>query len=166
MERISSHITESLSSIPGMDIGELKKAQRVSQVRMMWKSLVEDVFLKHTNGVYIFTENGVKQMHVYMDESIYAAELNNRRELIKLQCREQFGEEIDEFHIHISRGKRKAEHPFIEETISRDNRPSIPLSSRECEDVEKTCENIPDLTLREHFKKAMTSDLEWKKGNL
>lgn len=131
MDRLSSNITDSLSAIPGIDADQIRKAQRIGEVRALWESLVEDIFLRHTNGVYIFDEDGKRQMHVYMDESIYAAELNARRELIKLECREKFGEVIDEFHIHISRGKRKTEHPFInDDAVSIDGKPPVPLTEK------------------------------------
>lgn len=152
--------------VQGLDQGEIRKAQRIEQVRSIWKSLVDEMFLKHTNAVYIFTKDDRKQMHVYVDESIYAAELNARRELIKLECRQRFGEVIDDFEIHISRGKRKLEHPFIDDNENRvDGNDPIPLSLQELKQVEDACNGIPDDTVRLHFKKAMIADLEWKKGN-
>lgn len=166
MKSLSDNITDSLYSVSQIDAGEIKKAQRIAKVRNIWRDLVEDAFLEHTNAVYIFKEDERIQMHVYMDESIYAAELNNRRELIKLNCRERFGEAIDDFHIHISRGKKKMDHPFIEnkKTESDKNGP-VALSSEEMERVKASCSQIDDDDLRRHFEKAMITDLEWKKGN-
>lgn len=166
MKSLSDNIADSLSSISHIDAGEIRKAQRVAEVRNIWRDLVEDIFLEHTNAVYIFKEDDRTQMHVYMDESIYAAELNNRRELIKLNCRERFGEVIDDFHIHISRGKKKMDHPFAEsKTNELDKKNPIALSSEEMERVESSCSHIEDENLRHHFEKAMIADLEWKKGN-
>ena len=64
------------------DSGALRKAARAAQVRDIWKHLVEPAFLEHTNSVFILTEQGVKKLVVYVDDSIFAAELNARRELI------------------------------------------------------------------------------------
>jgi hypothetical protein len=166
VKSLSTNITDSLSSIPHIDAGEIRKAQRIAEVRNIWCDLVEDVFIEHTNAVYIFKDDDRVQMHVYMDESIYAAELNNRRELIKLNCRERFGEVIDDFYIHISRGKKKSDHPFIENTrLEIDMNGPVALSSEEMEWVRASCSQIEDSTLRSHFEKAMITDLEWKKGN-
>lgn len=165
MARVSQYFEKSLYSVPGVDIGQLRRARRIEQVRNMWKGLVDQAFLDHTNNVFVFKKNGRVEMHVYMDESIYAAELNNRRELIKLECREKYGEAIDDFYIHISRGKYKAHHPFAKSSEEpEEHRQPVPLSDAEMEKVEEACSKITDDRLREQFRKAMISDLEWKKA--
>lgn len=100
------------------DSGALRKAARAAQVRDIWKHLVEPAFLEHTNSVFILTEQGVKKLVVYVDDSIFAAELNARRELIKMQLAGRFGEEVDEFQIRISKGRHKNVHPFVEDIPS------------------------------------------------
>lgn len=166
MKKLSETINYALDKIPGMDAGAIRKAARVRQVRDMWGQLVEPAILAHTNGVYVFTKDGRREMHVYVDESIYAAELNNRRELLKLMCAEQFNEHIDDFSIHISRGARKNEHPYAQAKKREiDARPAVPLSQAELQSIEDSVSKIPDSRLREHFKEAMIRDLEWKKGN-
>ena len=166
MKKLNSCIDQGLSGIPGVDMSALRRAQRAETVRSMWSSLVDPVFLEHTNNVFVFEKDGMVEMHVYVDESIYAAELNNQRELIKWRCRQEFGEAIDAFHIHISRGKYKGNHPFTQtQPLKPDSNDPIPLDSEELEKVNEACENIPEGPLRESFRKAMISDLEWKKGN-
>lgn len=160
-----TRVDKMFRGLEGFDENEIRKAQRIEQVRFFWKNLVDDIFLQHTNAVYIFTKDGRKQMHVYVDESIYAAELNARRELIKLECRQRFGEAIDDFEIHISRGKKKLNHPFIQERNDLDSNDPIPLDKKEMDHVDDICATIEDDSMRSHFKKAMISDLEWKKGN-
>jgi hypothetical protein len=166
MPRLSGFLDGSVSAIPGVDMSQVRKARRVQQVRAMWSGLVDPVFLEHTNNVFVFERDGHREMHVYVDESIYAAELNNQRELIRWRCREEYGEDIAAFHIHISRGRYKSHHPFAEAKRDEpDQNPPVPLSEEEMEQVERTCETIPDERLKACFKKAMISDLEWKKGN-
>ena len=166
MKKFGNCINAGVSDIPGVDMGALRRAQRAKTVRSMWTKLVDPLFLDHTNNVFVFEEEGVTQMHVYVDESIYAAELNNQRELIKWRCRQEFGEAIDEFHIHISRGKYKDNHPFVQQQENAvDSNDPIPLDAQELAMVDKTCEGIPEGPLRTSFRNAMISDLEWKKGN-
>lgn len=166
MTKLSGYFGQSLSSIPGVDMDEIRKAQRVKQIRTMWEGLVDQVFLDHTNSVFVFQKDGLTEMHVYVDESIYAAELNNQRELIKWRCRQEYGEVIDSFHIHISRGKYKGNHPFARRKNEEpDKNPPVPLTAEEMEHVDQTCSKIDDERLRMCFRKAMISDLEWKKGN-
>lgn len=166
MKKISSYIAGSFSSVEGIENDEIKKALRIGKVRNIWSELVEDYILEHTNGVYILKDDNKTVMKVYVDESIYASELNNRRELIQLLCRERFGEVIDEFQIYISYGLMKKNYPFKKEVkYEADKRPPISLTNTELQEVETLCEGIANSSLKEQFKKAMIADLEWKKGN-
>ena len=143
------------------------KAARANQVKQMWRGMVDQVFLDHTNAVYIIREDDRKILIVYVDESIFAAELNARREMIKLKFLERFNERIDEFRILISRGRYKENHPFREEEPEPfyvdDVRP-VPLSSEKLMEIDEGIADIPDENLRKALKKAMISDLEWKNG--
>lgn len=165
MKPLGSALKASLSEIGGKNPA-LRKAARAAQVNEIWKKLVEPVFLEHTNAVFIFTEDGRKKFVVYVDESIYAAELNARREIIKMKLHGLFGEEVDDFLIHVSRGKYKKSHPFVEKD-ARAPRPAvqrIPLSREERRDIEEKSSAIQDARLRKAFTRAMISDIESKSG--
>lgn len=151
------------------------KAARANRVKQMWRSVVEiccrpnaQAFLDHTNSVYIIREGEGdaqrKVLIVYVDESIFAAELNARREMIKLKLLERFGEEISEFRILISRGKYKENHPYREKTL--DYLPPTPerrpLPPEEVESIRERAEVIEDKRMREALLKAMISGLERK----
>ena len=88
------------------------KAARANKVKQMWRDVMEPMFLDHTNAVYIVNEHGAKVLIVYVDDSLFAAELDARRELIKLKLLERYGEDIAEFRILVSRGKYKKNYPF------------------------------------------------------
>lgn len=174
-------VTAQLTHIPGFDGDKIRRALRIREVRDIWSQLVEQPILNHTNAVYIFTNDNRREMHVYVDESIYAAELNNRRELIKLACREQYGEVLDDFQIHISRGMRKKEYPYQEHqekasthTLSSQQEQENPylsgqqenfqLSEEEKKRITDQVSAIPDERLKRHFIQAMIRDLECKKS--
>lgn len=156
----------------------------------MWAEIMrsggDDYILEHTNNVFILKGSDVraprrdqddrkdagatgkgKQLLVYVDESIVAAELNARRELVKLQFFERFGEEIDEFKIFISRGQYKTFHPFAkQETVPSYVEPAVPVALTEVEREEVVAQTagIEDPRLRRAVERAMVADLEWKKG--
>ena len=143
---------------------------RIQQVRERYRQAIESVYrdaaalhLAHTNNVIIKE----RKLVVYVDDSLFAAELNAQRELIKLRLLELFGEEIDDFQIRTSRWKKYREmHPYLTETQQEpdaDSR-SVPLDSNEKSYVSNTSSIIEDERLRKTFEKAMTADLEWKKG--
>lgn len=144
------------------------KAARTNRVHQMWRSSVDQVMLDHTNAVYIIDDHGRKVLIVYVDESIFAAELNARRELIKLKFLQQFHENLDEFRVCISRGSYKGNHPFRDERDERGDaviRHRVPLSAEREHMLRAQCEAIGDDRLREALLKAMISDLEWKNGD-
>ncbi|MFQ9741302.1 MAG: DciA family protein [Slackia sp.] len=111
MKSFSSVLQNSLRSTAASS--ELAaKAARANKVKQMWREAVDPVFLDHTNAVYIVREGDEKTLIVYVDDSMFAAELNARRELIKLKFLQKFNEEIEEFKILISRGRYNQNYPF------------------------------------------------------
>lgn len=165
MAQLSSGLYSYLSSL-GCDEELVKKNQRAIKVREMWSEIVEDFFLDHTNSVFIINEDNQKVLIVYVDESIFAAELNGRRELIKLKFLEKFNEKIDEFRICISRGAYKNNYPFKEEIdpAYKEEAQPISLTQEEMNELYQQTENIKSAEVRNSLLKAMISDLEWKKG--
>lgn len=172
MKKIGMDITHLIADLVG-DSEQARINLRANQVRERYKRAIEVVyretaplFLAHTNNVYIMTKDGVRTLIVYVDESIFAAELNAQRELIKLHLLELFGEEVESFEIHVSRGKYKKNHPYLsngEENVAQ-KAPSIPLDDNEKEYVSNTVSTVEDNRLRASLQKAMTADMEWKKG--
>ena len=145
-----------------VDQDQVRVLHRVAEVQNMWSQLVEEAILEHTNAVYIFNKDGVRQMHVYVDDSIYAAELNNRRELLIMRCNQQFNEHIDQFLIHISKGKRKTTHPF--KIMSTPPTPTKTLTPADLDYINKVCENIENPRVQAAFRNAMISDLQRNKA--
>lgn len=151
---------------------------RVRQVRERYRLAIESVYpeataalhLAHTNSVIITDKPGVRTLIVYVDDSLFAAELNAQRELVKLRLLELFGEEIEDFKIYTSRWKRYRDvHPYLDDedgTLQESNKnsPAVPLDVGEKSFVSNTISQIEDETLRKSLERAMTADLEWKKG--
>lgn len=150
---------------------------RAQQVRKRYKEALQSVyganaqaFLAHTNNVYIMRKEGIPTLIVYVDDSIFASELNAQRELIRLKLLELFGEQVEEFEIYVSRGKYKDNHPYLEDEREENEEddieksPSIPLDADERAFVDDTVSRVSDSKLAETIKKAMTADMEWKKG--
>lgn len=154
---------------------------RVQQVRERYRAAIEQVYppktaqlhLVHTNKVIIKDAKAVaatgerrevRTLIVYVDDPLFAAELNAQRELIKLHLLERFGEEVEDFVIRVS-GKCafREEHPYAEPAIEPEP-VVVPLDSAEREFVSVTASRIEDDNLRKSLERAMTADLQWKKG--
>ena len=145
---------------------------RAHQVRSRFRKAIEVVykdsaqlFLDHTNNVYIMKQDGVPTLIVYVDESIFAAELNAQRELIKLKLLELFGEQIEEFKIHVSRGSYKNNHPYREtaDSVPSAIAPLQPLGEEDETYIEDTVAIVEDSVVRKSLEKAMTADLARKR---
>lgn len=150
----------------GLDADRARIQRRTAQVHAMWRDIVDDVIVRHTNSVYITRENGVKKLTAYVDESIYAAELNARRELIKLQFARRYGEDIDEFRIFISRGRYKKNHPFVEKEppAYEERAQPAPLSAEQRTELSAALSRVENPALRERLEKAAVADMAWRNG--
>ena len=172
MKKLSESIPRAIERMGG-DSDKARINMRTHEVREHYKKALEMVYretaalhLAHTNNVIITVHQGIKTLTVYVDDSLFAAELNAQRELIKLHLLEMFGEEIEDFEIKISRWKKYREHhPYLldEQEFEKKVHPRS-LNTTEKKTVEETSTKIKSTKLRESFKKAMTADLEWKKG--
>lgn len=153
-----------LESIPGFDRHRFFATLRARKVQDMWREVCDPVILPHTNRVYLLTEEGRRILKVFVDGAIYAAELNSRRELIKLMFLERFSEPIDEFQISVSRGTWKREHPFADKAPEAQAIPPRPLTAEEEARLEESIDHLPEGRLKDSFRKAMIADLRWKKA--
>ena len=143
---------------------------RVSQVRSRYRHALEKVYgdgatihLAHTNNVFIKMKKGLITLIVYVDESIFAAELNAQRELIQLHLLEHFGEEIDQFEILTSRwSKYKNRHPYLEDgTVMVEGRSAnAPLDENQKAFVAEVVSAVNDDKLRSSLQNAMASTLK------
>lgn len=180
MERAGrTSISKALPQLIAALAGDSEQARinlRANQVRERYKRAIETVYraaaplhLAHTNNVYILKKDGVRTLIVYVDESIFAAELNAQRELIKLHLLELFGEEIEQFEIHVSRGRYKQNHPYLtgsdaeNAAVADKNTPDVPLTADEESYVSNTVSTVEDKRLQKALEKAMTADIKWKK---
>lgn len=154
------------------DPDQARMTLRAHQVRQRYKAALETiypktapVFLEHTNNVYIMKRDGAAVLIVYVDDSIYAAELNAQRELVRLRLLELFGEELDEFRICVSRGKYKEYHPYTDEEVDARREPPSQeaLGPAEEQLVSATASKVEDDKVRKSLEKAMTADMARKK---
>lgn len=173
MRKLGADIGKLVSDL-GRNSDEARVNLRIQQVRNRYRAAIESVYrdaaplhLAHTNNVIITRVGQVNTLIVYVDDSLFAAELNAQRELIKLRLLELFGEEIDDFQIRTSRWKKyRDNHPFVDSSAQPEssNVSPVPLSDDERSFVSDTAAVVEDEKLRKSLERAMTADLEWKKG--
>ena len=185
MKKITQELQDAIAAMGGNSV-EARINMRVKEVLERYRKAIESVYpertaqlhLAHTNKVIVKDVRSVgrdggsikvRTLIVYVDESLFAAELNAQRELIKLRLLELFGEDIEEFEIRISGKKEyKREHPYVDDRsgFSHSEKESIPLTPDEKLFVDRTARIIEDESVRKSLEKAMTADLEWKKNEI
>ena len=172
MKKLGANISSLIAKLAG-DSDQARINLRAMQVRDRYREVMQiiyretaDVFLAHTNNVYIMKKNGVPTLIVYVDDSLFSAELNAQRELIKLKLLEKFGETIENFEIHVSRGSYRNHHPYLDDSVEKEQSAtnSIPLDSEELQRVCETANMVENEKLRKALEKAMTADLERNKA--
>lgn len=105
------------------------------------------------------------ELVVYLEDSLIAAEVDARREMIKLKFLELFGEELGEFRIRISRGKYKLNHPYRKSDDEKEQTPLVARKELSRDVIDRLDEGLSDIgdeKMREALKRAMISDLEIK----
>lgn len=151
--------------------------RRIQRIHDQFSQVVDPFILEHTNSVYLLrhkdtlddsqvndesnkteSDSKVFDLVVYVDNSLVAAELNARRELIRLKYREQFNVSIDVFEIRISRGPYKDKYPFKDQdVIPQVSTQGRELSEEETAHISELVEDISDKRIKESFIKAITA---------
>lgn len=151
--------------------------RRIQRIHDQFSQVVDPFILEHTNSVYLLrhkdvlgdsqpnkdankeqSDTQVFDLVVYVDNSLVAAELNARRELIRLKYREQFRISIDVFEIRISRGSYKGKYPFKDQdVIPQTSTQGRELSEEETAHISELVEDISDKRIKESFIKAITA---------
>ena len=166
MHDLSHGIDQALSSLGGESYNA-RLARRIARVYEMYAKVIEKVcrksgplLLEHTNAVYIKREEEKERLIVYVDESIYAAELNASRELIRLTFLQMFNEPIEAFDILVSKGDYRKKYPYRqEEDDGSEEVKTRPLTDRDYEFAEKLVQDIEDNKLKESIKRAVLANL-------
>lgn len=159
-----------LSSMPEDVRRRVLIDRRVKEVHDQFRRVVDPYILAHTNSVYLMRSkaiDGAYDLVVYVDASICAAELNARRELIRLKYREEFDIVVDVFEIRISRGSYKDKHPFAEPAGADAAAPAdeVPLDEGDAERIERLVEPLPEGRMRDSFERAITAQMKRAKQN-
>lgn len=110
-----------------------------------------------------------KMLIVYVEDSLTAAEVDARREMIRLKLFELFGENVGSFWIRVSRSRYKLFHPYREEkqedAPAAESLTRAPLTDKQRAVIEEKLSAVSDERVRKSLKRAVISDLEIKNGS-
>lgn len=108
----------------------------------------------HSSSEQNFSQS-IYDLVVYVDNSLCAAELNARRELIRLKYREQFNTIIDVFEIRISRGSYKEKYPFRESLEATQQIQPRELTPEDLSQIDEMTHALPEGKVKDSFMQAM-----------
>lgn len=155
-------LSEMLSSFGQAVPADIKEKllinRKIEQVQKQFSQVTDPFILEHVNSLYLTKSKMVDDAYdlvVYVDNSMCAAELNARRELIRLKYRELFDVAIDVFDIRISRNKYRNDHPFMPENDEYAVKAARDLTDKECKEIEGILSPLPEGPMRDSFERAI-----------
>ncbi len=163
LRSVSGPIDSFLARMPEEVRSRVLVERRIEKVQSQFAEVVDPFILRHVNSVYLLKSKSMEGMYdlvVYLDNSTCAAELNARRELIRLKYRERFDTLIDVFEIRISKGRYRENHPFCEAGACHQPAPSAPAGDESIDTsrIDELTQGIADPALRDSFKRAMAAN--------
>ncbi len=163
LRSVSGPIDSFLARMPEEVRSRVLVERRIEKVQSQFAEVVDPFILRHVNSVYLLKSKSMEGMYdlvVYLDNSTCAAELNARRELIRLKYRERFDTLIDVFEIRMSKGRYRENHPFCEEDACQQAAPSAPAGDEPVDTarIDELTQGIADPALRDSFKRAMAAN--------
>ena len=163
-----SHIKSMIFTLGQADPVEQKKAYRALQIQRTWEKIAPPEVLAHTDNVFLLKKNDVKQMIVYVDSSLWAAELNAQKLKFKIKMENELGEgPIDEIKFmpsSITYKKKEFRKQSELPPSYIDNVKTVLLTEEERLKIHQEAAVVENVRLREALINARIKDLEWKKG--
>lgn len=201
LSSFSSFSLEWQDQLPDDAKAKFLRKRAVERIYEQFSQLVNDFILEHVNAVYLLNPESTdsldilpdrqkepqaktsrkpykKRLIVYVDNSLVAAELDARKELIRFKYLSEFNIELVDFEVNISKGRYRASRPYKDEDsllgagihrsgkCSEDeivSRETLTPSELEC--IDSLTEKVEDPRLRKSFERAMAATFNRKRKN-
>lgn len=143
-----------------------------ARVKRAWNVSVDDRIREHVVAVFVIPNTDEREMIVYVDTPIWAAELSMQEELLKLKLNmEMKSEQIEKIKFVVSKEQytnKKRRQSTYEELKEEERRykvvQPVELDEEELLDIQEAVAHIEDDTVREAAYAAAKANLEWSKG--
>lgn len=144
-----------------------RKALRAAYIQTIWEKIAPASVLEHTDNVFLFIKDGIKQMVVYVDNPIWSAELTAQKERFRIFMEKELNEgPIDEIRFQTSSSVYRKK-TFMKRENENLKKPtegqSLPLTEQERDRIIRETDTIQDEAIRDAVRKAWINDAEWKK---
>jgi hypothetical protein len=143
-----------------------KEFSRGIRLQTAWESIATPQVLTHTDNV-VFAPKKDSTVLVYVENSHWAAELENQKELYRILLERETDWHIDEIKFLITK-KISLKKLFIkknnEDNTEGKRKIALPHTEKEDRYARELVSEIQDKELKERLYKAIKADFEWKKG--
>ena len=141
------------------------KAAKAAKAWAAWKTIAAEEEIEHTENVVIIKENKKDVLVVYLDNAIWAADLNARSGLLLISLKQtNTNSEIERIKFRVSSPRYYRERNGEKNSAnSKQKVEIIPLSEEEKEEIWRKIDATPASNeLKMSVFKAAIKDLEWK----
>ena len=143
-----------------------------ARVKQAWNASVDDRIKKHVVAVFVVPNTDNSEIIIYVDTSIWAAELSMQEELFKLKLNTKLQkEQIEKIKCVVSKEKytnRRRRMTTIEELREEEssykNVAPVELDEDELAGIQEAAAQIEDDRIRNAAYAAAKANLEWQKG--
>lgn len=153
------------------------------RVKRAWNKCVDQRIKDHVTAVFVVPDTAASEVVVYVDDSIWATELNMKVELLRLDLNVELQrsdgsagvkrrtEQVESLKFKVSnkayiakRNRRSGFEQLEEEERSYDNVQPIALSDEEISCIQEAASMMENDNLRDIAYAAAKASLEWQKG--
>lgn len=172
-KHVSSYMNAFIDHLPQDQKKKVLVERKVKQVYEQFSACVDPFIAEHVNSVYLVKDEEPSlhedkdvsretslRLTVYVDNSIVAAELNARRELVVLKYRELFNIKLDKLEIKISRGAYRENYPLREKNDEADQKIFHELTPEEEAAIELQTASISDEDIKASFQRVLKATKE------
>lgn len=144
-----------------------KKALRAAYVQTIWEQVAPEEVLEHTDNVFLFMKDGKREMVIYVDSPIWAAELTACKDRFRMYVEQRMGEgPIDTLRFQASSmayKKKTFKKREAEDAKTRADVGEVPLTNDEKNKIDEQTDSIEDEDLRNALRQAWIKSKEWQK---
>jgi hypothetical protein len=143
-----------------------KEFSRGIRLQNAWEIIATPQILTHTDNV-VFAPKKNSVILVYVENSHWAAELENQKELYRILLERETGWKIDEMKFLVTKKislKKLFTKKRDESSEKKKRKIAVSLSEKEDRYARELVSEIEDEKLKERLYKAIKADFEWKKG--
>jgi hypothetical protein len=145
---------------------------RDTRLQRAWETVASPRILEHTDSVVFSVKSKQPCIIVYVESSIWAAELEAQKELYRILLERETNWDIDDLKFYVTR-KVMFKKLFKKRTVEKEKgypssikeKTAVPLTDEEDRYARELVCSITDESLQKGLYKAIKADFEWKKGS-